>query len=292
MVTGKQKEQKEFIKEFYVGLTEVKVAAVSPTLAERCEMFGVDVDSSKSEPKYVDKDDKGNDRVRLDFWFKDVKTGKFFNQAMFLVNSPSMSKDGKKVEVINSTCNASYVPFIEGTQEPDTSLLLDWVKSFIDKKSGQVLGEKKIRVALEGEKNIGEFMQTWLGRLNFKDPDTEVLIDTKKLFNGDFSEFNSLIDSDYDTTFTVLLGVETDDDGNKKQKIWYQYLPNGFMKYINNGMKFPSDYAKNKWEEFSSKVTGQYGFKGFTELVPLKVYNEKEDVSAGNETKVDAAADY
>lgn len=299
-VKGKQKEQKEFTKELFVGFAPVKVVAVNPSRDEINKLVGREASEDDKETNYIGNDAEGNTRLRLAFWLKDLNTGKFFVDSFNITDKERKTKDGNKVQIINSVCTTSWAPYIkDGDENPtskvDESLIPNWFLNFTNKE-GEILGSKKWRKALSGEEELGTLIRSWLGRLNFNDPDTEALVDMKKLFKENLKELKDLIslndEGDFlpeglDTPFVALLGVRTDEtDSNKKyqQVCSKAYLPFDFMKYINNGLKFPSDYTKKIWRKFKDEVEGDYGFDAYFELVPMKEYDPTQDISGGKET--------
>ena len=304
-VKGKQKEQKEFVKELFVGFTSVKVVAVNPSRAELNKLLGREDSPDDKEITYLGTDQEGNDRLRLAFWLKDDKNNKFFVHSFNLTNKERKNKDGDKVQLVNQTCSTSWAPYLKKgeniTDKVDESVIQDWFASFTTKEK-EVLGPKKWRKALAGEEELVTLLRAWLGRLDFMDPETEVMVDTKKLFKENYKELRELIslneDGEFDaegidTPFVILLGVRTDEDDNTKkyQQVWPKsFLPNGFMKYINNGNKFPTEYAKKIWKKFMEEVTGDYGFDGYTELVPITEYDETKDISGTAATAKEASA--
>lgn len=305
-VKGKQREQKEFVKELFVGFTTVKVVAVNPSRKELNQLLGKEESPEDKDIVYLGNDQEGNDRLRLAFWLEDVKTGKLFVYSFNLTNKERKNKEGDKVQLVNSTCTTSWAPYIKKgetiTDKVDESVIQDWFVNFTDKEKN-VLGPKKWRKALAGEEELVVLIRGWLGRLNFMDVDTEVMVDTKKLFKENYKELRELISLDengefskegFDTPFVPLLGVRTDEDDSTKkyQQIWNKaFLPAGFMKYINNGNKFPTDYAKKVWKKFKDEVEDKdYGFDGFTKLVPLEPYNEAEDIASTDNTGEEVAA--
>lgn len=298
-VKGKQKESKEFVKELFVGLTTVKVVAINPSREEVNKLIGKE-NSADDEPiKYLGNDQEGNDRIRLAFWLRDVKTEKLFVHSFNLTNKERKNKDGDKVQLVNSTCSTTWAPYIKKgdviTDKVDESVIQDWFLSFKDQEEN-ILGKKKFRKALAGEEELVTLISRWLGRLDFFDPETEVMIDTKKLFKENYEELRGLIsldesgqftDEGLDTAFVALVGVRTDEeDSTKKYQQVYSkaFLPAYFMKYINNGNKFPTDKAKKTWKKFQEEATGDYGFDGFTKLVPIQEYDPAEDIAGSNET--------
>lgn len=304
-VKGKQREQKEFVKELFVGFTTVKVVAVNPNRAELNKLLSKEDSPEDKEIVYTGTDQEGNDRLRIAVWLKDDKNEKLFVHSFNLTNKERKNKDGDKVQLVNQTCTTSWAPYLKKgdaiTEKVDESVIQDWFLNFTTKDK-EVLGPKKYRKALAGEEELATLLRSWLGRLDFMDPDTEVMVDTKKLFKENYKELRELISLDpdgvfttegIDTPFVILTGVRTDEDDNTKkyQQVWSKgFLPAGFMKYINNGNKFPTEYAKKIWDKFSKEVTGEYGFDGYTELVPLTPYDETKDISGGKKTAQEAPA--
>jgi len=298
-VKGKQRTATEFVKKLYVGFTSVKVVAVNPSREELNKLIGKE-DTPEDKPiEYSGTDQEGNDRMRILFCLKDDESKELFFYSFNLTNKERKNKDGDKCQVVNSTCITSWAPYLKKgdaiTDKVDESVLQDWFLNFTSKEK-ENLGPKKWRKALAGEEELVTLLRAWLGRLNFMDPETEVLVDTKKLFKQNFKELRELISLDeegkfttdgLDSPFVILLGVRKDEDDptKKYQQVWGKgFLPNSFMKYINNGMKFPSDYTKKVWKKFSEDVTGDYGFDGYTELVPLAEYDPAKDPTGGEKT--------
>lgn len=291
---GKQREQKEFSKKLFVGLTQVEILAINPTKQELNKLLEKDDQDDDKQIEYLGQDKDGNARTRLAFWLRDDKSEDLYVYSFNLIDKVRMNEAKDKVQVINATCGTTWVP-IKADGEPDESLLPVWFKNYTkkvkDSKEVIVLGPKAWRVALSGEEELATLMRTWLGRADFMDPDNNVLldIDTKEILKGNVKKLSALIDGDFDSAFVPLLGIKTDpDDKEKKYQQVYgkSFLPKGFMQYINNGLKFPSDYSKKIWDNFEKEVRGEYGFKCFFDLVPLKEYDPAEDVAAGDESKI------
>jgi hypothetical protein len=304
-VKGKQKEQKEFVKELFVGFTAVKVVALNPNREQLNKLLGKETTPEDKELTYLGTDTEGHDRLRLAFWLKDDKNDKLFVHSFNVTNKERKNKDGDKCQLVNSTCSTTWAPYIKKgddvTDKVDETVIQDWFVNFTNKEK-EIQGPKKWRKALAGEEELATLLRSWLGRLDFMDTKTEVMVDMKKLFKENYKELRELISLDengvfnadgLDTPFVVLLGVRTDEnDSTKKyQQVWSKaFLPNGFIKYINNGLKFPTDYAKKIWKKFSDDVTGDYGFDGYTELVPMIEYDEAKDISGGKTTAKEAPA--
>lgn len=287
-VKGKQRtEQTEFKKELFVGFTSVKVVAINPTRDELNKMLGKERGEKDEEIKYMSEDQEGNERLRLTFWLHDEERNKYFVHSFNLTDRERTNKDKEKVQVINSTLSTTWVPYVAGTKEADKSFLPAWFKVFTDKEKNEI-GTKKWRKALSGEEELAQLVRAWLGRLNWNDPDTEVQIDTEKLFKEKYQELRTLIDGDYDTPFTILLGVRTDEnDSTKKYQQVYgkSFLPSSFMKNINKGMAFGNDYSKKVWKRFEDEVIGDYGFDAYFELGPLTEYDQAKDIAGLSTTR-------
>lgn len=287
-VKGKQKtEQTEYKKELFVGFTSVRVVAVNPTRDELNKMLGKERGEKDEEINYLSKDQEGNDRVRLTFWLHDEERNKFFVHSFNLTDKERTNKDKEKVQIINSTCSTTWVPYVAGTVEADKSFIPAWFKVFTDKEKTEI-GKKKWRKALYGEEELAQLIRAWLGRLNWNDVDTEVMLDTSKLFKEKYEELRGLIDGDYDTPFTILLGVRTDENDitKKYQQVYSKsFLPSSFMKNINNGMAFTKDYTRKIWNRFEAEVNGDYGFDAYFELGSLTEYDQGKDIAGLSTTR-------
>jgi len=271
MIKGKSSQ--ELSK--FIGLAEVQVKAVNPTRKQINEILEIDDKEDDKEVEYLSEDQDGNKRVRLSFWLREVKTGRYFVQNIFILDKESVSKAGNK-QYVNSTCDTFFC-------DSEENLPL-WFTHFTVKDDEtndyKVIGKKDYRLALVGESELCSLLKVWLGNIrSWRDPSTYVSVDVKRLLRSDFSELREIIGSGYDTSFTVLLGVRTDtDDPTKQYQEIYKrmYLPKGFLTYIEKG-KFPNDYNKNLWKKFEEEVTGERGFRAHFELVPMKRYDPSED---------------
>lgn len=296
-VQGKTRENKEFVRELYVGLTSVKVVAVNPSREELNKLLGKEASPEDKPIVYLGSDQEGNDRLRLTFWLKEEKGDKYFVHSFNLTNKERKNKNGDKVQIINQTCGTTWVPYVMKGDEPtdkiNDSLVPEWFKNFTT-KDNEIKGAKKYRKALAGEEELGILLRSWLGRLDFMDPETEVMIDTKKLFKENYKELRDLISLNetfefaadgLDTPFVILLGVREDekDPTKKYQQIWAKgFLPVTFMKYINNGKRFPSEYTKKVWKKFTDEaVNSDYGFDAITVIDPITVFDETKVPTSG-----------
>lgn len=310
VVKGKQRESKEFTKELFTGFTVVKVVAVNPTKEELNNLIGKEGHPDDKEILYLGEDKDNNKRLRLAFWLQDIKSKKLYVHSFSITNKERRNKDNTKVQLINSACTTTWAPLVVSesgitTDKVQDNLLPSWFTNFVDKE-GNIKGVKKWRKAFMGEEELATILKSWLGRLHFSDPETEVSIDIGKLFKENYKELRSVISLDesgeftkegYDSPFVCLLGVKTDEDdpSKKYQQVWGKgFLPASFMKNINNGgengPKFASDYDKKLWASFKKDVEGEYGFNCYYELMPISSYDEKKDILAGKKTKQEVPA--
>lgn len=308
MIQGKEKTIGE--KKLYVGLTTTEVKSFNPSKAELNRLLGVEAKEDDKEVIYSSQDQEGNERQRMAFWLFDEGLNKYFVHSFLLTKKDRVNKDETKVQIINSTCDTTWVPFKKEldedgnetgklTNEADADLVPVWFKNFTKKddktKELVTLGPKTWRKAVSGEEELGTFLKAWLGKLNWRDPETaNVDIDTDQLFKEKYGEIRELIDGNFATPFVALVGVRTDpDDKTKKyQQIWSKmFLPNGFMKFVRNGFVFPADkdgkknFNRKIWEDFEKEVNGEYGPGFYVDLAPIHEYDETQDITASSETK-------
>lgn len=292
-VKGQRKEEREFEK--YVGMAKVNVVAINPDREQLNALFGKENKEEDKPIEYLSTDNEGNDKVRMTFWLRDEKTKKLFAHNINIIDRYRRDNAETKYQYINTVLDTGWAN--EDNLEEE---LPDFFTNFLDKEKNPV-GAKKYRKAKAGEEELGIFIKAWLGKLKFNHPDTEVEFDLKRLFAGDYKEIASLMLPENPTedqkkesltsAFVFLLGVSTDKDDKDKQ---YQqvfskaFLPGNFITYINNGMNFSTEYAKNTWKNFLKKVEdpvndGKYAFKAYYELGALKVYDKSKDVAQGGQ---------
>ena len=282
-----QGKTKVFESKFYVGFAELKVVAINPSREELNKLLDKEDEDTDKEIEYLSKDNEGNERVRLSVWFEDVKTGNLFPHSILITDKVKLNKDGNKTQYVNTVCTTSW------TDEEEN--LPTWFTKFTDKNKN-VIGDKGYRTAFDGEEALVTLLRAWFGQLSFFDKDTEVSIDIKKLFAGNFRELQELVGDEatskhknagsYKTSFVALLGVKTkeakEDDENQEDKQYQaiygkSFLPFSFIKYINNGFSFPNEYSTKQWNKFKEEAEGDYGPNFFVKLVPLEEYNRAED---------------
>tara|TARA_R110001592_G_scaffold93473_3_gene271437 strand:- start:1519 stop:2301 length:783 start_codon:yes stop_codon:yes gene_type:complete len=204
----------------YSGLTDVKVVAVNPTMAE---LHAMDI-NVKQEPNYK-VEFSGEEYNKVVFWV--ANTDGNFKLEILMQNKPKVSQTGKH-QWMNSIGQSTW-----STDAPS----YDWWKT-----AGQ-------RKAYTGEETLINFIKAW-GNVASGD---EVSFDTMPaIANGDLTEVKSLVASLSANEVKVLVGVKDD----KYQQIYTKYFgrvkparPDLFIKSLNDDYgSFNADFnADLKW---------------------------------------------
>lgn len=302
-----EKRESSFSGELYVGFAESLVTAINPDLEKLAEL-GYSVDD-KEEPEYT-KEKEGVQTARIDIYFKEVKTGHRFKKAFFLENEDlvQVPKDDWDQEKIDA-----FVPKTQWiNQVGDTQWVVDekdlpqrfthFTKKNKDTKEVEVYGDKEYRIAKKGEGDLMAFVRKWLD-FNYFQVSTNIFLDMKKIFNGNFKELQEQVGTEVATSTVELLGVRTvDKDGelNQYQSVYKTSMAGYLIKVLRNTKftdtniqkwkdeKFHKDsnpkgrYLKD-YENFAIEVTGEWGFKDHFELVPFKLYDDSTDTTGSKE---------
>jgi hypothetical protein len=278
MIKGKEQQQTKR-REKYEGFTTVSVRAVNPTRVQIDKLLKRETIEDGMDPEYLSQDQDGNQKVSINFWLYSEELDHYFIHSIWLTNKVKESKDGLKKQYVNSTCSTFYVD--------DPANLPTNFTMFLSKTKDE-LGYKRFREALVGEQEMCVLLTSWLGRIKWTDPETDVLLEVNELFKGNYKELQDLVDGNYDTPFVALTGVKTKDTGEQYQTIFNKmFLPASFMNYISKGKVFPTDYTKKMWDKFNKEVSGEYGFNAYYSLDPAKAYDQSKDLAASVVTKVD-----
>lgn len=258
----------------------MEIKAVNPSRKQLNKLLGREDQDSDSPVEYMSEDKEGNTRVRLSFWLYDGSLDKYFVHSFNVTKKERVSNDGTKNQWINNVASTCWSDKEEN--------LPGWFTTFTD-KSGKVTGKKTFRKAYVGEEELANLLHAWLGKIRFAHPDAEVAIEMDRIFDGDFSELQDLVGSDFDTPFVALVGVETDDeDPNKQyQKIWHKgFLSAQHWPFIEKGsFKGAKEWITKGYQKFENDVTGQYGFTAYYTLEPIAKYDPKDDTSTAESTK-------
>lgn len=285
MIQGKAREQQQFDNSKKIGLFEAKVIAINPTREEYKELLGIDLQEDSKATDYLGEKE-GNTTLRLNFWVEDIKTGFKSPITFFLENKIRENKDGSKKQYINNVGTCSWAE--------DKNSLPEWFKG------------REYREAFIGEEDMYAFLRTWLGNLDYKDADTVLQLDWKKLMKGNVSDLKGQIDGAYCTNIVAMATVKNvikEDETKEYQSIYnggvlpayslkqFRLVDYGSDSVINSiKNKKPKDQKPH--EKFVLKVVGEYGCKDVYILRDLKDYNPEEHFVASDKAISEDGDDY
>lgn len=284
----------------YVGLFEAEVIAINPTTEEYKSILNIDLKEDSKAAEYLGESRDGNTFLRVDFWLKplnkDITTN--LKVTYFLENSLRTNKDDTKKQFINNVGSCSWADLPEN--------LPNWFK------------EREFRPAYSGEEDLYSFIRTWLGKLDFKDTDTVMQLDWKKLMKGNVKEIKEQLGGDYSTNVlaeAVVITREKEGETKEFQGVYGKViLPVYCLKqlrlvdYDNPEIlkalvrkeeisKMPTEKGKTKeylkiHEKFVVGIFGEYGCKDFFILKDIKVYDPADNFIASDKEIDDEDGDY
>ena len=285
-IKGKKREHKEgnYVKK--VGLFEAKVIAVNPTMEEFSSLLGFELKEDSKAVEYLGESKDGNTQLRIDVWLEEVKTKEKFKTTFYIEDKERDNKDGTKKQYINSVGSCSWAD--------DPNNLPKW---FL---------ERDYRVAKTGEEDLYNFMRVWLGELDYRDADTVLQIEWKKLMKGNISDIKAQINGEWCTNIIALATIKTvEKEGEMKeyQNVYNKaFLPTYCLKqfrlvdYDDESVISKLKGKKNKdlkpHERFVTNVHGEYGSKDFFRLKDLQEYNPDDNLVASNKVISEEGADY
>jgi hypothetical protein len=141
-------------------------------------------DSKAAE--YLGESKEGNTYLRLNFWLKNVKNGEIFQApvSFFLEDKQRENKDETKLQYINAIGSCSWAD--------DPNNLPEWFTA------------RESRVANVGEEELYTFLRTWLGKLDYRDAETILQIEWKKLMKGNVKDIKDQIGGEFCANVGVL----------------------------------------------------------------------------------------
>lgn len=267
-------ENSDYVKS--VGLFEAKVIAVNPSVEEYKDKLEIELKEDSKAVEYLGETKDGNNYLRLDFWLQNIKTDKKSKVTFFLEDRERENKDGTKKQYINEVGMCSWAD--------DPNNLPEWFT------------KRDYRVAHVGEEEFYDFMKTWLGNLDFRDPETVLQLDWKKLMRGNVKDIKEQIDGEFSVNFCSLSTIVSKDrDGEiKEYEVIYNkaFLPAYSLKQFRlidyDSPKVISELQSKKpkdlkvHEKFVLKVAGEYGCKDYFILKDLKEYVPEENLAASD----------
>jgi len=276
-IKGKKREQTEdFSKK--IGMVEVDVIAINPTIEEYTEVLGIELKEESKAANYLGESRDGNNYVRVDFWLEATADQQKFKVSFFLEDRNRMNKDETKQQFINDIGVCSWAKDEEG--------LPAW------------FAKREFRNANSGEEDFYSFIRSWLGGLDYRDDDTSLELDWKALLKGNLSDLKEQIQGEFSTPFIAMATVsikEENDEIKEYQGIYNRgFLPGYTMRHFNlTDYSDPAVLGKVQGkpskglkihERFIQNVTGEYGCKDIYSLRPLKEYVSEEHIAASSDT--------
>jgi len=270
-----------------VGLFEANVIAVNPTAEEFKDILGMELKEDSKAAEYLGETKDGNNYLRVDFWLEEVKNKEKFKVSFFLEDKERENKDLTKKQYIKSTGLCSWAA--------DENDLADWFTKGRD-----------YRVAYTGEEDLYNFMRTWLSDLDYRDANTVLQLEWKKLMRGNVKDLKDQIDGEYSKSIVALATVivkERDGESKEYQGIYNKAFLSGYalkqFRLVDYGSKRLQADLKNKkpkdlksHEKFVVNVTGEYGCKDHFTFKDLQDYNAEDNLVASDAFISDDGDDY
>ena len=286
-IGGKKREASQFTEtQKKVGLFEGRVIAINPSVEEYKEVLGMELKEDSKATEYLGESQDGNTTLRVDFWLEEVKSKDKFKVTFFLEDKEKENKDQTKKQYINNVGTCSWAD--------DPNNLPKW------------FSERDYRIAYAGEEDFYSFVKTWLGELDYRDAETTLQLDWKKLMKGNLKDIKSQVNGEYCTNVVALATIKTvikEDETKEYQGVYNRgFLPAYSIKQfrvvdftnpsIVNGLKGKKSKDLKPHERFVLNVTGEYGCKDFFILKELKDYNPEDNMVSTNEPMSTDGDDY
>lgn len=289
-IGGKKRENDgNFSKK--VGLFTATVLAVNPTEKEFKDILGMELKEDSKAAEYVGERD-GNSLVRIDFWLENTKLNpdgtkdKPYKLSFFLEDKVRTNKDDTKTQYINSIGSCAWAE--------DEDSLPDWFT------------KRDFRPAYHGEEDLFEFMRGWLNKLDYRDTETSLELDWKKLMKGDVRDIKEQVNGEWAGEIGCLATVivkEVEGETKEYQGVYNRaFVPAYAMKhfrlidYDNENVQKALTTKASKdlkvYERFVIRVTGEYGCKDFFCLKDIKDYDPNDNPVATNAPLTEGGADY
>ncbi len=286
-IGGKKREQSqipEFVKK--VGLFEANVIAINPDAEEYKELLGIDLKEDSKALEYLGTSQDGNTTLRIDVWFEEIKNKDKFKTTFFLENKERENKDQTKKQYINSIGSCSWAE--------DVNSVPTWFSS------------RDFRVAYVGEEDLYNFMRTWLGNLDYRDAETTLQLDWKKMMKGNIKDLKDQVNGEWCTNIVSLATVKSvmkEEELKEYQGVYNKaFLPAYSIKqfrlvdYSKPDVLAALRTKKSKdlkpHERFVLNVSGEYGCKDFFILKDLREYNPEDNLVASDKVISEDGGDY
>jgi hypothetical protein len=270
-----------------VGLFEAKVVAINPNAEEYKELLGMELKEDSKALDYLGTSrEDNNTTLRVDVWLEEIKNGDKFKATFFLENKEKENKDATKLQYINTVGVCSWAA--------DASDLPDW------------FAKRDYRPAFVGEEELYNFLRTWLGNLDYRDAETTLELDWKKLMKGNVKDIKGQIDGEWCTNVVALATIKTvikEGEAKEYQGVYTKaFLPAYTLKQFRlvdynkedvlSKIKAKSSKDLKPHERFVKDITGEYGCKEFYVLKDIKEYDPSQSFVASDKVLADDDADF
>lgn len=268
-----------------VGVFEGKVVAINPSKLELENLLGTTIDK---DVNYVGSKVENGETIqtlRLSFWLQDVVGKTLKNISFFVENRPRVNRNGNKYQYVNQVGRTAW-----GEISQDGADLPKFFTKFTDKDKREI-GDASYRKALIGEEEVMNFVRCWLG-YDYFSPETNILLNWSKLFNGNYKELLDGLKSDLENTIVALATVRVVRDPHTDEIKEYQsiynkeFLPGYAIKMFRSVRYTPEkiDILRTKenkklqpHERFILNISDrEYGCKDRYTLDTLKDYKAEE----------------
>jgi hypothetical protein len=270
-----------------VGLFEANVIAINPTIEEFKDVLGMELKEDSKAAEYLGETKDGNSYLRVDIWLQKVNADDKFKTSFFLEDKERENKDGTKKQYINSIGMCSWAA--------DENDLAEWFTKGRD-----------FRVAYTGEEDLYNFMRTWLSELDYRDAETVLQLEWKKLMRGNVKDLRDQVNGEWCKSIVALATVivkERDGESKEYQGIYNKAFLGGYalkqFRLVDYGDRRTQESLKNKkpkdlkaHEKFVVNVIGEYGCKDYYTLKDMQDYNADDNLVASDAFISDDGSDY
>jgi hypothetical protein len=287
-IGGKKRENTgggDFSKK--VGLFEANVIAINPSLEEFKDKLGMDLKEDSKAAEYLGETRDGNNYLRVDFWLQRVNQDEKYKVSFFLEDKERENKDGTKKQYINSIGMCSWAA--------DENDLAEWFTKGRD-----------YRVAYVGEEDFYNFLRTWLSELDYRDAETVLQIEWKKLMRGNIKDLRDQVNGEYAKSIVALATVivkEKDGESKEYQGIYSKAFVGGYalkqFRLVDYSNPKTQESLKNKkprdlkaHEKFVLNIIGEYGCKDYYTLKDIQDYNPDDNLVASDSYISEDGDDY
>jgi len=273
-------------KEKKVGLFEANVIAINPTGEELNELLGKSSDEEVKTINYIDTSPAGNNRLRIDVWLEEIKTGDKFKMPMWIEDKVKRTSDGLRKQYLNQVGYSAWAQDEEGLSAK--------------------FRRGEIRECHIGEEIFYNFLRTWLGKLNYSSEETTLVVAFNKLMRNSIEEVKDLVGGEWCTPIIAMATIQTkekDGEVRQYQNVYgkgvlpaYELKKFRLVDYHNpevlRGIQQKDQRDLSPVERFVKEATGQYGCRDYYRFRDIEIYDPEKDVAASDKVISDDGADY